>query len=85
MARSRPSLVGGDPTDLTDGSGLAFDAKGSNLSIAIQTADTVPRFCKCAGSDCFLGYRYKVAVTSTWATYVVTWDQFKLPSFVVQN
>jgi hypothetical protein len=81
----RPTLSGGDPTDLSDGPGLTFDAKGSNLTILVHTADTVPRFCKCAAKDCFQGYRYKVATTSTWATYTVTWDQLKLPSFVVNQ
>jgi hypothetical protein len=81
----RPSLAGGEPTDLSDGSGITFDAKGNNFSIVIHTVDTVPSFCKCAGGDCFIGYRYKLPVTATWATYTVTWDQFELPGFVVNR
>jgi hypothetical protein len=81
----RPSLDGGEPTDLSDGPGFTLDAKGVNLSITIQTVDTVPRFCKCSGADCFIGYRYKLPVTATWATYTVTWNQFELPTFVVNR
>jgi len=51
----------------------------------VNTIDVVPRFCKCSGSDCFIGYRYKLPVTETWATYAVTWDQFELPAFVVNR
>jgi hypothetical protein len=81
----RPSAEGGEPTDLSDGPGLTFDAKGSNFWIVVNTVDVVPRFCKCSGTDCFIGYRYKLPVTTTWATYTVTWDQFELPAFVVNR
>jgi len=80
-----PSLEGGEPTDLSNGPGITFDAKGNNFSILVNTVDTVPRFCKCSGADCFQGYRYKVPVTATWATYTVTWNQFELPGFVVNR
>jgi hypothetical protein len=79
----RPSVSGGQPADLSGGRGLAFDAKGTNISISIQTADTVPQFCRCAGTDCFSGYRYKLPATATWTTFTVTWDQFKVPPYVV--
>ncbi len=82
---ARPSLEGGEPTDLSDGPGLTLDAKGTNFSITIQTVDTVPRFCKCSGNDCFAGYRYKLPVTATWAAFTVTWNQFELPSYVVNR
>jgi hypothetical protein len=80
-----PRPPGADPTDFSDTPGLTFDAKGSNLTIQIETVDTDPRFCKCTGTDCFEGYRAHVALTSTWATYTVKWEEFKLPSLVVNQ
>jgi hypothetical protein len=79
------SILGGEPTDLSDGPGISFDAKGHHFWVVINTVDTVPRFCKCSGDDCFAGYRYEVPVTPNWATYTVTWDQFALPSYVAHR
>ncbi len=81
----RPSSTGGEPTDLSDGSGVTFDAKGSNGWIDVHTIDTDPPFCKCSGSDCYIGYRYRLPLTDTWATYIVSWEQLTLPMFVVDQ
>jgi hypothetical protein len=81
----RPSVAGGDPSDFSGATGITFDAKGSNVWVVINTADVDPRFCKCSGTDCFIGYRYNLPVTTSWATYTVTWDQFQLPSYVVNR
>lgn len=78
-------MAGGEPGDLSDTPGLTFDAKGKNAWIVINTVDIVPRFCKCSGTDCFIGYRYRLPVTETWATYTVTWDRFDLPPYVMNR
>jgi hypothetical protein len=80
-----PSALGGEPADFSDGRGLTFDAKGNHLWVVVHTVNTVPRFCICAGDDCFIGYLYEVPVTPNWATYTVTWEEFALPPYVVNR
>ncbi len=80
-----PSVAGGEPTDLSGAPGLTFDAKGHDAWVIVNTADVVPRFCKCKGADCFVGYRYKLPITDGWASYSLTWEQLELPPYVVSR
>jgi hypothetical protein len=81
----QPSINGGEPTDLSDGGGITFDARGTVLWLDVHTIDTDPRFCKCSGTDCYAGYRYRLPLSSNWTTYTVTWDKLELPSYVVNR
>jgi hypothetical protein len=78
----RPSIQGGEPSDLSSATGIVFEAEGSNLWVDVQTVDNRPAFCRCTQGDCYVGYRYQVPVTASWATYEVDWDQLELPAWI---
>jgi hypothetical protein len=87
-----PGMLGGEPTDMSAGTGITFDAKGDpkNFWVLVGTADTNGRFCKCAGAnfaDCYIGYRFQVTTVNAtdYTPVTVKWTDLALPTWVTRH